>query len=123
MNTGENRMTKTTLLALDPGNYQIKACDSNGSRAIRSVQYKLPKGVNPLKSTPASPVVEIEGVRFHVGAQALKYRSFEQTVNGDKSTLAKLHFYAACPIASGNIELITFASFARVSRTGYFPKL
>jgi Actin like proteins N terminal domain len=100
-------MTKATLLALDPGNYQIKACDSNGSRAIRSVQYKLPKGVNPLKATPASPVVEIEGVRFHVGAQALKYRSFEQTVNGDKSTLAKLHFYAACPIASGNVDLIT----------------
>jgi Actin like proteins N terminal domain len=99
-------MSKTTQLALDPGNYQIKACDSNGCRAIRSVQYKLPKGVNALKSTPASPVVEIDGTLYHVGFQALKYRSQEQTMNGDKSTLAKLHFYAACPIASGNLDLI-----------------
>lgn len=99
-------MMKTLTLALDSGNYQIKACDANGYRAIRSVQYRLPKGVNALKSTPASPVVEIDGTLYHVGSQALKYRSQEQTMNGDKSTLAKLHFYAACPTNAGNLDLI-----------------
>lgn len=97
---------KTPLLALDPGNFAVKSCDGSGQRAIRSVQYRLPKGINTLKATAASPVVEIDGTRFHVGFQALKYRSYEQTVNGDKSQLAKLHFYAACPIASGPLDLI-----------------
>lgn len=83
-------------VALDSGNYQIKIADGDVPRAIRSVQYRLPQGVNPLKMLKNSPLIELaDSVRWHVGHQAFKYASQEQTVTQDKATLARLHLYAA----------------------------
>ncbi|HEY9695904.1 MAG TPA: hypothetical protein V6D10_01345 [Trichocoleus sp.] len=97
-----------TTIALDPGNYQIKICDgSEQPRAIRSVQYRLPRGVHALKELKNSPIVELEdGARYHVGHQAFKYASQEQTVLTDKAQLAKLHFYSAIETIQGDIRLV-----------------
>ncbi|MEP0911779.1 hypothetical protein NDI45_12735 [Leptolyngbya sp. GB1-A1] len=97
-----------TTIALDPGNFQIKVCDGNEQpRSIRSVQYRLPKGVNALKSLKNSPIVDLEdGTRYHIGQQAFKYASQQQTVTTDKAQLARLHFYSAIETTEGDIRLI-----------------
>jgi len=95
-------------IAIDAGNFNIKICDGGGQpRAIRSVQYRLPRGVNPLKILKNSPLVELpDGTRWHIGSQAFKYSSQEQTVNQDKAQLARLHLYAALEMTEGDIRLI-----------------
>ena len=94
-------------IALDPGNYQIKICDGAQPRAIRSVQYRLPRGVNALKPLKNSPIVELEdGTRYHFGHQAFKYAAQEQTITQDKALLAKLHFYAALETTQGDLRLL-----------------
>ncbi|MBD2025248.1 hypothetical protein [Leptolyngbya sp. FACHB-711] len=97
-----------TTIALDPGNFQIKVCDGTEQpRSIRSVQYRLPRGVNALKALRNSPIIEFEdGTRYHVGHQAFKYASQEQTVTTDKAQLARLHFYSAIAQTAGDVRLI-----------------
>lgn len=94
-------------VALDAGNYQLKVCDGTDPRSIRSVQYRLPKGVNALRSLRNSPIIEIaDGTRWHVGSQAFKYSSQEQTVTQDKALLAKIHLYASLEMTAGQVRLI-----------------
>jgi hypothetical protein len=98
---------QTSTIAIDPGNFAIKVADGEPPRTIRSVQYRLPQGVNPLKMLKNSPLIELEdGTRYHVGHQAFKYASQEQTVFQDKAKLARLHFYAAIAQPKGDFRLI-----------------
>lgn len=99
-------MTHPTIAA-DFGNFELKVCDGNTApRAIRSIHFKLPRGVNPLKPYRNSPLVEVDGDRYHFGFQAGKYSSHEKTVIQDKSLLARLHLYASVEATEGRYRLI-----------------
>ncbi|MGB3612638.1 MAG: hypothetical protein WBA10_02505, partial [Elainellaceae cyanobacterium] len=82
-------------IALDAGNYDLKFFDGvNHPKAIRSVRYQLPQGRDPVSYSDASPLVELpDGTRYHMGAQAYKYRRQQQTVIENKIELARLHLY------------------------------
>lgn len=88
--------TLTKTLALDAGNYELKYWDGLGNpKAIRSMRFQLPKGRDPVRYSDSSPLVELpNGLRFHFGTQAYKYRRQQQTVIENKVDLAKLHLYA-----------------------------
>lgn len=107
MTTAETRRAKavkeptaphisTRTLALDAGNYDLKFWDgTNHPRAIRSVRYQLPQGRDPVRFVDTSPLIELpDGTRYHLGAQAYKYRRQQQTVIENKVELARLHLYA-----------------------------
>jgi len=88
-------MQKLKTIALDFGNYDLKTFDGITSpQVIRSIHRKLPRGVNPLIAKRNSPLIEIDGERYHFGFQAAKYSSHEQTARLDKALLARLHLYA-----------------------------
>ncbi|MBW4541911.1 MAG: ParM/StbA family protein [Myxacorys chilensis ATA2-1-KO14] len=83
-------------LALDAGNYDLKFWDGAGHpRAIRSVRFQLPQGRDPVRYSDSSPLIELpNGLRYHFGTQAYKYRRQQQTVVENKVELARLHLYA-----------------------------
>jgi len=100
-------MQKLKTVALDFGNYDLKSFDGSGTpRAIRSIHRKLPRGVNALIAKRNSPIVSVDGDRYHFGFQAAKYSSHEQTARLDKALLAKLHLYACLEATEGNYRLI-----------------
>ncbi|MEB3290910.1 MAG: ParM/StbA family protein [Leptolyngbya sp.] len=95
------------VLALDAGNYDLKFCSGQGHpKAIRSVRYQLPQGRDAVSYSEASPLIDLpDGRRYHVGAQAYKYRRQQQTVIENKVDLARLHLYACLePLAGGLTE-------------------
>ncbi len=88
-------ITQRTL-ALDAGNYDLKFWDGTGHpKTIRSVRYQLPQGRDAVRCSDSSPLLELpNGMRYHLGAQAYKYRRQQQTVVENKVELARLHLYA-----------------------------
>jgi len=92
-------------LSLDLGNYSLKTFDGQGVRMIRSLQTSLAKGQSALKGSDASPLIELDGQRWHVGAQCQRYARTDATVIGDKTQLAQLHL-AACLTQSGDYQLV-----------------
>lgn len=86
----------TRTLALDAGNYDLKFYNGTGHpKAIRSVRFQLPLGRDAVRYSDASPLIELpNGMRYHFGAQAYKYRRQQQTVVENKVELARLHLYA-----------------------------
>jgi hypothetical protein len=88
--------TTNRTLALDAGNYDLKFWDGSGHpKAIRSVRFQLPQGRDPVRYSDASPLLELtDGNRYHLGAQAYKYRRQQQTVIENKVELCRLHLYA-----------------------------
>lgn len=90
-------------LALDAGNYDLKFYDGTGHpKAIRSVRYQLPQGRDAVRYSDASPLIELpDGTRYHVGAQAYKYRRQQQTVVENKVELAQLHLYSCLEAIDG----------------------
>lgn len=100
-------MTNLNTVALDFGNYDLKTFDGSGTpRAIRSIHRKLPRGIHALIAKRNSPIVEVDGDRYHFGFQAAKYSSHEQTARLDKALLARLHLYACLEDTEGNVRLI-----------------
>ena len=98
---------KLKTVALDFGNYELKTFDGGEKpRAIRSIHRKLPRGVNALIAKRNSPIVEIDKERYHIGFQAAKYSSHEQTARLDKAQLAKLHLYSCLEVTEGSFKLI-----------------
>ena len=96
-----------TTLAFDFGNFELKYLDSKGQpRAIRSIHYRLPQGVNALSTREMSPVIEADGTRYHFGTQAAKYAQHEKTVIADKALLARLHLYACMEATEGTFDLV-----------------
>ncbi|MEC4814911.1 MAG: ParM/StbA family protein [Scytonema sp. PMC 1069.18] len=98
--------TVTRILALDAGNYNLKFYDGQTNpKAIRSVHYQLPQGRNAVRYNDISPVIELpDGVRYHFGTQAYKYRRQQQTVVENKIELLKLHLYACLEPIEGVTE-------------------
>ena len=96
---------ESKLLSLDFGNFELKAFDGRVITRIRSLQTPIAKGQRALQGTDASPILELNGQRWHVGAQCRHYRSAEATVQGDKTQLAQLHL-AACIPQSGTYRLV-----------------
>ncbi|MDX2230940.1 MAG: ParM/StbA family protein [Leptolyngbyaceae cyanobacterium bins.349] len=96
----------TRTLALDAGNYDLKFWDgTNSPKAVRSVHYQLPQGRDPVRFSDASPLIELpDGLRYHFGSQAYKYRRQQQTVIENKVELARLHLYACLEPWDGNSE-------------------
>ena len=90
-------------LALDAGNYDLKFYDGIAHpKAIRSVRYQLPQGRDPVSYSEASPLIELpDGTRYHMGAQAYKYRRQQQTVIENKIELAQLHLYTCLEPLNG----------------------
>lgn len=94
------------LLSLDCGNFALKAYDGSGAPLqVRSLHRELAQGERRLKALGNSPVIEMDGVTYHVGRQAMKYPTSTATVEMDKATLAKLHL-AACVSVSGPCKLV-----------------
>lgn len=97
--------TKPQLLSLDFGNFELKAFDGHNLTRIRSLQTPLAGGQRAKEATESSPIVEMDGQRWHVGSQARHYRHTEVTAQADKSQLARLHL-AACIAQSGEYNLV-----------------
>jgi len=98
---------KLSTFTADFGNFELKYLDSAGQpRAIRSIHFRLPRGVNALKAYENSPVIEANGTRYHFGTQANKYSSHEKTVVADKALLARLHLYACISATEGSFKLV-----------------
>lgn len=111
------------VLALDAGNYDLKFCTGQGHpKAIRSVRYQLPQGRDAVSFSDASPLIELDdGRRYHVGAQAYKYRRQQQTVIENKVELARLHLYACLEPLAGELTefpLQLYVSTPDPSRNG-----
>jgi len=100
-----NERTQVQLLSLDFGNFELKAYDGRSVSQIRSLQKQLATGERELRGTDTSPVIEMDGDRWHVGSQCTRYPSYEATVQGEKSKLAQLHL-AACIDRSGRYSLV-----------------
>jgi hypothetical protein len=98
--------TTTRTLAMDAGNYDLKFWDGVGHpKAIRSVRYQLPSGRDAVRYSEASPLIELpDGIRYHFGAQAYKYRRQQQTVVENKVEMARLHLYACLEPLEGATE-------------------
>jgi hypothetical protein len=96
----------TRTLALDAGNYDLKFYDGvEQPKAIRSVRFQLPQGRDAVRCSDASPLIELpDGVRYHFGLQAYKYRRQQQTVVENKVDLARLHLYACLEPINGVIS-------------------
>ncbi len=96
----------TRALAIDAGNYDLKFWDgTNHPKAIRSVRYQLPLGRDAVRYSEASPLIEMgDGIRYHFGGQAYKYRRQQQTVVENKVELARLHLYACLEPYEGATE-------------------
>lgn len=107
MRNSRTQPSPLALLAADFGNFELKyTTDEGTTHAIRSVHYRLPKGINGLLAKPTSPIVELpDSSRYHFGSQAFKYQSQEKTVVQDKALLARLHLYA-CLESSGELRLL-----------------
>lgn len=96
-------------ISLDLGNFAIKSFDGvNPVSTIRSIRFALPQGVNALRYSNASPLLEIDmkesesgtgsfltGQRIHFGTQVYHYRKQLATVTEDKTKLYKLLALAA----------------------------
>lgn len=105
MDTVVSGAAAVNTLSLDFGNFTLKAFDGHDVTTIRSLQTPLAQGQRILKGIPDSPVVELNGQRWHVGKQCQRYPSTEATVTGDKARLAQLHL-AACIAQSGTYRLV-----------------
>ena len=105
MTTTATKRCKAQLLSLDLGNFGLRAFDGDTVKTIRSLQTPLAKGQRVLSASEASPIIELDGQRWHVGSQCRYYRSSEATVTGDKTQLAQLHL-ASCIAESGDYQLI-----------------
>jgi len=105
MATSVTNATKRTLLSLDFGNYELKSFDGRQVVKIRSLQRQLATGQKTLLASDTSPIIEMDGDRWHVGSQAGRYPSYEATVQTDKTRLAQLHL-AACVGQSGHYDLV-----------------
>jgi len=105
MTTIVTNAAKRTLLSLDFGNYELKSFDGRQVTKIRSLQRQLATGQKTLLASETSPVIELDGDRWHVGSQAGRYPSYEATVQTDKTRLAQLHL-AACINQSGHYDLV-----------------
>jgi hypothetical protein len=94
------------ILALDAGNFDLKFWDGIGHpKAIRSVRFQLPQGRDAVRTSEASPLVELlDGNRYHFGAQAYKYRRQQQTVIENKVELSRLHLYACLEPWEGSTD-------------------
>ena len=96
------------VVALDLGNFQSTAIAGSKYTTVRSIYSRLPKRVVPSPSA-SSPIVEMDGERFHVGEKAQDYRGFQAALIGDKTTCARLLFQSTVPmnaIAAGSVELV-----------------
>ena len=82
------------LVVLDLGNFQCTAFDGTKPVTVRSLFVELQPGQMPLKSTAQSPLIEMDGRRYHVGTKAPSYNGFRAVVSSDKTELARL-FLAA----------------------------
>ncbi len=98
--------SRQRILALDAGNFDLKFWDGVGHpKAIRSVRFQLPQGRDAVRTSDASPLVELaDGSRYHFGAQAYKYRRQQQTVIENKVELSRLHLYACLEPWEGSTE-------------------
>lgn len=105
MHTSVTPVHKRNTLSLDFGNFTLKAYDGEHLQTLRSLQTPLAQGQKALRATEASPIIEMNGQRWHVGAQCSRYPSTQATVTGEKAQLAQLHL-AACVAASGDYRLI-----------------
>ena len=103
----------TRSLALDAGNYDLKFYDGEGHpKAIRSVRFQLPQGRDAVRYSDASPLIELpNGLRYHFGAQAYKYRRQQQTVIENKVELSRLHLYACLEPINGVVSEFPLSLF------------
>ena len=87
------------LTALDLGNYQTTGFTRGQCTTVRSIFTRLSKrtGYTP---TPQSPIIGVDGARFHAGHLAQEYRGFRAAVNGDKTDHTRLLFLATVPDAA-----------------------
>lgn len=88
-------------LVLDYGNYDIKySINGEAPKDIRSQRFTLPAGINPMRPTDKSPLVEVDGIRYHYGHKVSEYRKQEQTVH----TAKELSIYPAALACLGVID-------------------
>lgn len=70
---------------------------SNTPRVVRSLYTSLPPGMAPRRYTPASPVIEMDDQRYHVGLESAFYDGAGAVAIGDKTDQTKLMFLASVP--------------------------
>jgi len=70
---------------------------SSTPRVVRSLYTPLPPGKAPRRSSAASPIVEVDGRRFHVGSESALYDGAGAVAVGDKTDQTKLMFLASVP--------------------------
>ncbi|MFB2876909.1 ParM/StbA family protein [Floridanema aerugineum] len=115
-------------LIFDFGNYDIKH-SLNGSQptSIRSLRFQLPWGTVAHKSSPSSPLIEYQGIRYHYGAKANEYRSNEPTVLANKQDRIIPALFACLPPLMGRNEygvfLTTFHPMPEMVTQGYRASL
>jgi hypothetical protein len=106
LSTASPAVSPSRVLALDAGNYDLKFWDgANHPKAVRSVRYQLPQGRDAVRFSDTSPLIELpDGLRYHFGSQAYKYRRQQQTVVENKVEFARLHLYACLEPWDGQTE-------------------
>ena len=82
---------------MDLGNYQSTTTDGKSQTTIRSIFVQLPEGCPSYRSNKRSPVLVIDGIRYHVGPQAENYEGYQSAVTGEKLDWSKLFFLATVP--------------------------
>ena len=106
------------LVALDLGNFQCTAFDGTEPTTIRSLFIELKPGQTALKTSPSSPLISLDGRRYHVGPKATEYSKYRAVDSSDKPDVAEVFFAATMPLIDcDEIDLVILHhSYAQVEQ-------
>jgi len=88
------------LVSIDAGNAAIKIFDGRAHGLIQALYAPIPDGAPALQPVKNSPVVEVDGQRYHLGQQARYYDTCQVAATGDKTELARLFVAGGLPVKS-----------------------
>ncbi|MEM9769988.1 MAG: hypothetical protein AAF889_00030 [Cyanobacteria bacterium P01_D01_bin.73] len=88
------------LVSIDAGNAAVKIYDGRSYGLIRALYAPIPDGAPTIQAVKNSPVVEVDGARYHVGQQASYYDTCQVAATGNKTELIRLFVAAGLPTKS-----------------------
>ena len=101
---------QTLQIAIDLGNFELKfKTPSTQPKAIRSARMRLTAGMRTrLMADGANPIVEVNGVTWHLGYRAFEYPQQQLTVEEQKTDNLLLHVLACIrpPEAEFEVNLV-----------------
>ena len=96
----ESAANDAPLLGVFDGGNHGSACyfgAIGASPVVRSLFTPLPSGMSPRRCSLASPIIETDGKRYHIGTESAFYDGSGSVATGDKTDQTKLMFLASVP--------------------------